>query len=80
MTDLNPLRFTKLDFRGHHLYTWMVPKDLPDGYLEVHTFTVDSNGVLYGGDNQYGRTQKFVPKAGADPKQLIRAPWFDNHP
>ena len=22
---------------------------------------------MYGGDNQYGRTQKFVPKAGADP-------------
>ena len=75
VTDLNPLRFTKLDFQGHHLYTWMVPKDLPDGYLEVHTFTVDSNGILYGGDNQYGRTQKFMPKAGADPKQLIKAPW-----
>jgi hypothetical protein len=75
VTDLNPLRFTKLDFHGNHLYTWMVPKELPDGYLEVHTFTVDSSGMLYGGDNQYGRTQKFVPKPGADPKLLIRAPW-----
>ena len=53
----------------------MVPPDLPDGYLEVHTFSVDSAGNLYGGDNQYGRTQKFVPKPGADPKLLIRAPW-----
>ena len=75
VTDLNPLRFTKLDFHGNHLYTWMVPKDLPDGYLEVHTFTVDSSGNLYGGDNQYGRTQKFVPKPGADPKLLIGPPW-----
>src|SRR3954469_22645999 len=75
VTDLNPLRFTKLDFHGNHLYTWMVPKDLPDGYLEVHTFTVDSNRNLYGGDNQYGRTQKFVPKAGADPKLIINPPW-----
>ena len=75
VTDLGPLRFTKLDFKGNHLYTWMVPRELPDGYLEVHTFSVDSTGNLYGGDNQYGRTQKFVPKAGADPKQLIRAPW-----
>jgi hypothetical protein len=75
VTDLNPLRFTKLDFQGTHLYTWMVPKDLPDGYLEVHTFSVDSTGILYGGDNQYGRTQKFVPKAGTDPKLLIKAPW-----
>ena len=75
MTDLKPLRFVKLDFKGNRLYTWHVPSDLPDGYLEVHAFSVDSAGNLYGGDNQYGRTQKFVPKAGADPKLLIRAPW-----
>jgi hypothetical protein len=53
----------------------MVPRDLPDGYLEVHTFSVDSNGNMYGGDNQYGRTQKFVPKPGADKKLLIGPPW-----
>ena len=75
VTDLGPLRFTKLDFSGKHLYTWLVPSALPDGYLEVHTFTVDSNGNLYGGDNQYGRTQKFVPRPGADPALLIRSPW-----
>lgn len=75
ITDLKPLRFVQLDFDGNHLYTWLVPPDLPDGYLEVHSFSVDSAGNLYGGDNQYGRTQKFVPKPGADPKQLIRAPW-----
>jgi hypothetical protein len=75
VTDLNPLRFTKLNFKGEHLYTWMVPKDLPDGYLEVHTISVDSNGNLYGGDNQYGRTQKFVPKPGADKALLIGTPW-----
>lgn len=75
ITDLKPLRFIKYDFKGNQLYTWLVPPDLPDGYLEVHTFSVDSAGNLYGGDNQYGRTQKFVPKQGADPKLLIRAPW-----
>ena len=75
MTDLKPLRFVKLNFKGERLYTWMVPPDLPDGYLEVHTFSVDSAGNLYGGDNQYGRTQKFVPRKGADPAQLIKAPW-----
>jgi hypothetical protein len=48
---------------------------LPDGYLEVHTISVDSNGNLYGGDNQYGRTQKFVPKPGADTALLIATPW-----
>src|SRR5688572_5337292 len=75
ITDLQPLRFIKLDYEGNSLYTWMVPRELPDGYLEVHTFSVDSDGNLYGGDNQYGRTQKFVPKPNADPELLIDPPW-----
>jgi hypothetical protein len=60
---------------GKHLYTWMVPPDLPDGYLEVHTFSVDAAGNLYRGDNQYGRTQKFTPRPGADKALLIGPPW-----
>ena len=75
ITTLGPLRFVKLDFEGNRLYTWRVPRELPNGYLEVHTFTVDSDGNLYGGDNQYGRTQKFVPKPDADPALIIGAPW-----
>ena len=51
--------------------------ELPDGYLEVHTFSVDSDGNLYGGDNQYERTRKFVPKPDADPALLIGTPWVD---
>ena len=75
VTSLSPLRFINFDFNGNRLYTWLVPSALPDGYLEVHTFSVDSAGNLYGGDNQYGRTQKLVPKRGANPAQLIRSPW-----
>jgi hypothetical protein len=75
MTALTPLRFIKLDFEGNILYTWLVPRDLPDGYLEVHTFSVDSDLNLYGGDNQYGRTQKFVPRADSDPALIIQPPW-----
>lgn len=75
ITDLGPLRFVKLDFDGNRLYSWLVPPDLPDGYLEVHTFSVDSDGNLYGGDNQYGRTQKLVPRPDADPELLIGPPW-----
>src|SRR5262249_39517107 len=75
VTDLRPLRFIKYDFSGKHLYTWLVPPDLPDGYLEVHTFSVDSAGNMYGGDNQYGRTQKFVPKPGIDKSLIIGSPW-----
>lgn len=75
ITDLGPLRFVNLDFEGNYKYTWLVPRELPDGYLEVHTFSVDSDGNLYGGDNQYGRSQKFVPKEGIDPELLINPPW-----
>ena len=75
ITDLGPLRFIKLDFTGKQLYSWNVPSALPDGFLEVHTISVDADGNLYGGDNQYGRTQKLVPKPGVDPKLLIGPPW-----
>ena len=69
------VNFIKMDFEGNRLYTWVVPRELPDGYIEVHTFSVDSDGNLFGGDNQYCRTQKFVPKPDADPDLLIKPPW-----
>ena len=76
ITDLRPLRFIKLDIDdGTPLYTWLVPREMPDGFLEVHTFTVDSEGNLYGGDNQFGRSQKMVPRAGVDRELLIGMPW-----
>jgi len=75
ITDLGPLRFVNFDFEGNLKYTWLVPRELPDGYIEVHTFSVDPDGNLYGGDNQYGRTQKFVPKADSDAELLIELPW-----
>ena len=37
------------------------------GYYEQN----DENGVLYGGDNQHGRSQKFTPKPDADPAHLV---------
>ncbi len=78
ITDLGPLRFVNLDLEGNYKYTWLVPPDLPDGYIEVHTFSVDSDGNLYGGDNQYGRSQKFIPKSDANPELLIDPPWVQN--
>ena len=75
LTDLNPLRFIKMDFKGNRLYTWLVPSELPDGFLEVHSISVDSDLNLYCGDNQYGRAQKLVPRVGADPAQIIHPAW-----
>ncbi|MDT8429831.1 MAG: hypothetical protein RQ757_13835 [Pseudomonadales bacterium] len=79
LTDLNPLRFIKMDFQGNRLYSWLVPRELPDGYIEVHTFSVDSELNLYGGDNQYGRTQKLIPKPDADPALIIKQPWVETN-
>ncbi len=79
LTDLRPLRFIKMNFEGERLYSWLVPQELPAGYLEVHTFSVDSERNLYGGDNQYGRTQKFIPRPDADPALIIGPPWSDPH-
>lgn len=76
ITDLNPLRFVKLDFNGERQYSWLVEREGPTGFLEVHAFTVDSEMNLYGGDNQFGRTQKMVPKPGVDPALLIKQPWY----
>ena len=55
-----------------------MPQQLPDGFLEIHTFSVDQDGNLYGGDNQYGRSQKFIPKYGAGKDVLIEPPWVGN--
>ncbi len=75
VSDLRPLKMVKLDFDGNRLYTWNVDNDGPTGFLEVHAFSVDAEGNLYGADNQHGRTQKLVPKTDADPALLIAPPF-----
>ena len=78
LTDLGPLRFLNFDFSGNLKQTWLVSQELPNGFLEVHTFSVDQDGNLYGGDNQYGRSQKLIPRSGAGPELLIESPWVAN--
>lgn len=73
---LSPPKVTKLDLDGNWLYTWQLPVEGPTRFLEMHSFAVDSAGNLYGSDNQNGRTQKFVPRADADPKLLIGKPYI----
>ena len=74
VSHLSPPRVTKLDLDGNWRYTWLLPTEGPTRFLEMHSFAVDSDGNLYGSDNQNGRTQKFMPKADADPALLIGAP------
>jgi hypothetical protein len=71
ITEVSPPRVIKLSFEGDRLHEWALPTEGPASYIEMHTFAVGPDGVLYGGDNQHARTQKFVPKADADPSQLI---------
>ncbi len=75
VTDVGPPRITQLDFDGNRLHEWYLPTEGPGRFIEVHSFAVDSAGNLYGSDNQHGRTQKFVPRADADPKRLIGQPY-----
>jgi len=75
VSHLSPPRVTKLDLDGNWRYTWLLPTEGPTRFREMHSFAIDSDGNLYGSDNQNGRTQKFVPKADADPALLIGAPY-----
>ena len=77
VSDLNPAKVVKLDLNGNRQYTWELDREGPGRFLEVHSFAVDSDGNLYGSDNQLGRTQKLVPKSDADPALLIGQPYVE---
>ena len=71
VSDLQPPKVTKFDLDGNRLFTWNLPSEGPTAFREMHSFAVDADGNLYGSDNQNGRTQKFVPRADADPAWLV---------
>ena len=77
VADLGPAKIVKLDLNGNRQYTWELDSEGPGAFLEMHSFAVDSDGNLYGADNQHGRTQKLVPKADADPALLIGQPFVE---
>ena len=67
----------KFDLNGNPQTIQQLPREGPSRYTEMHSFAVDSNGVLYGADNQQGRIQKLVPKSDADPALLLESAWVD---
>ena len=75
VSDLSPPKIVKLDLNGNRQYTWHLATEGSGRFREMHSFAVDADGNLYGSDNQLGRTQKFVPKADADPALLIGEPY-----
>ena len=74
VADNMPPRIVKLDTNGNRLFTYDIAGDGPGQFSELHQFSVDSEGNLYGADNVKGRTLKFVPKPGASSTELIAAP------
>ncbi|PCJ26630.1 MAG: hypothetical protein COA96_04740 [SAR86 cluster bacterium] len=71
VTDLNPPKIVQFNLDGSRRYTWNLPVEGPHRWIEMHSLSVDSDGNLYGTDNQAGRPQKLTPKAGADPELIL---------
>ena len=74
VADNQPPRIIKLDTNGNRLFSFDVAGEEPGQYRELHQFSVDSEGNVYGADNVLGRTQKFVRKAGASFMEVMAAP------
>jgi hypothetical protein len=72
VTDLNPPKIVQFNLDGSREYTWPLPTEGPDFWIEMHSLSVDGNGNLYGTDNQAGRPQKLVPRSDADPDHLVQ--------
>jgi hypothetical protein len=71
VNDGNIGRFLKFDLEGRLLFNWGTFGHRPGQMWGVHAFSTDSEGNLYTAEVWGGRAQKFRPKAGADPTQLI---------
>jgi hypothetical protein len=75
VTDLNPPKIVQFNLDGSREYTWNLPVEGPDFWIEMHSLSVDADGNLYGTDNQAGRPQKMVPRSDADPKHIVMRPY-----
>ena len=72
VTDLNPPKIVQFNLDGSREYTWPLPTEGPDFWIEMHSLSIDDDGNLYGTDNQAGRPQKLVPRSDANPDHLVR--------
>jgi peptidylamidoglycolate lyase len=64
-------KFMKFDLMGKLLESWGTFGAFPGGFWGVHQFSVDTEGNLYTADVHVGRVQKFRPRPGGDPAQLV---------
>ena len=71
VNDGNVGRFLKFDLDGQLQFNWSTFGHHPGQMWGVHAFSTDSEGNVYTAEVWGGRAQKFRPKPGADPAQLI---------
>ena len=69
--DRGTSKMLKYDLNGKFLYSWGIWGDFPGGFWGVHGFSVDQEGNFYTAEVDSGRVQKFRPKPGANPAQLV---------
>ena len=69
--DRGTSRMLKYDLDGKFLYSWGIWGDFAGGFWGVHGFSVDQEGNFYTAEVDSGRVQKFRPKPGANPAQLV---------
>ncbi|HZR24747.1 MAG TPA: peptidyl-alpha-hydroxyglycine alpha-amidating lyase family protein [Vicinamibacterales bacterium] len=65
-------KMLKYDLQGHLLYAWGTHGTAPGLFWAVHEFSVDGDGNLYTAEVFGGRSQKFRPRATADPAHFFK--------
>ena len=70
-SDGHTQKFLKYDLEGKLLYTWGSFGVAPGELWGPHQFSVDSDGNLYVAEVHGGRPQKFRPKQGANPAEIV---------
>ena len=63
------------DLQGHFLYSWGSWGEYPGGLWGVHGMSTDREGNFYTASVNNGRTQKFVPREGANQAFVVGKPW-----
>ena len=74
--DRGTSKMLKYDLEGHFQYAWGVWGDFAGGFWGVHGFSVDQEGNFYVAEVDSGRVQKFRPREGANPAQLVAKPVY----
>jgi len=69
-------KVVEYDSNGHLLYAWGALGDYPGALFNMHGASVDQEGNLYVAEVAGGRVQKFHPRPGANPEDLVSKPVY----